>query len=282
MNFEGFLFTIENVNSDIFLYILIFLYENRPFTKNTLDHYENAHKTTKEIIVTNNIFKMSKSPMISSVNKLIVSPNLFSKFSPCIAISKSPTIQKKFTPSPSINKKENDLLVKLGKAKPLPDSRNILLKYTSAVKNNQNNPAELKKPTNENINTDNTSKTNLPEDSKIVKNIPVNRKNRNYLKNIEELDKNKYFSNSVGSKKEIDVEDLPFNPVIKYRSEGKIGTTSGDLSSLINQLNISEEESEDEVNDVVQHEGYLYKITHSKKLKKLWFKLVHKDLYCNI
>ena len=36
----------------------------------------------------------------------------------------------------------------------------------------------------------------------------------------------------------------------------------------------SEEEQEE-----LRHEGYLYKITESKKLKKLWFKLVFKDLY---
>ena len=27
-------------------------------------------------------------------------------------------------------------------------------------------------------------------------------------------------------------------------------------------------------------EGYLLKITQTKRLKKLWFRLVHKDLYC--
>lgn len=38
----------------------------------------------------------------------------------------------------------------------------------------------------------------------------------------------------------------------------------------------SDDESED-----VKFEGLLYKITTSKKLKKLWFKLFGKDLYCN-
>ena len=38
-------------------------------------------------------------------------------------------------------------------------------------------------------------------------------------------------------------------------------------------------DSDDDIQDV-KYEAYLYKITQSKKLKKLWFKLLGKDLYC--
>ena len=37
-------------------------------------------------------------------------------------------------------------------------------------------------------------------------------------------------------------------------------------------------DSDDDIQDV-KYEGHLYKITQSKKLKKLWFKLIGKDLY---
>lgn len=51
-----------------------------------------------------------------------------------------------------------------------------------------------------------------------------------------------------------------------------------------NNNNISESDSDsEEINqenlEELKHEGYLYKITRSNKLKKLWFKLIHKDLY---
>jgi len=39
--------------------------------------------------------KVCKSPEIANVPKIIKSPNLFSKFSPVVAIIKSPTIQNK-------------------------------------------------------------------------------------------------------------------------------------------------------------------------------------------
>ena len=36
---------------------------------------------------------------------------------------------------------------------------------------------------------------------------------------------------------------------------------------------------QDEENEEVKYEGFLYKLTQSNKMKKLWFKLVHRDLY---
>ena len=40
LKYNSFLNVIENLSSEIFLYILIFLLENRPFSKKTLDEYE--------------------------------------------------------------------------------------------------------------------------------------------------------------------------------------------------------------------------------------------------
>lgn len=41
-----------------------------------------------------------------------------------------------------------------------------------------------------------------------------------------------------------------------------------------------EDSDSDEVDEQeIKYEGNLYKITQSKKLKKLWFKLVYRDLY---
>jgi len=40
-----------------------------------------------------------------------------------------------------------------------------------------------------------------------------------------------------------------------------------------------EDSDSEEEKPELRHEGYLYKITESKRLKKLWFKLVFKDLY---
>jgi hypothetical protein len=40
-----------------------------------------------------------------------------------------------------------------------------------------------------------------------------------------------------------------------------------------------EDSDDDEDNSNIRFQGYLYKITQTKKLKKLWFKLLFKDLY---
>jgi hypothetical protein len=48
----------------------------------------------------------------------------------------------------------------------------------------------------------------------------------------------------------------------------------------ITTVDYSDEEDDDEDDETnLKFQGYLYKITQSKKLKKLWFKLIFKDLY---
>lgn len=187
VNFKKFLNIVENVCSDIFLYILIFILEKRPFTTKTLENYDAAK--------VKNLLKVSKSPQILP-NKMIASPNLNSKFSPCITISKSPMMTRKTLFDVKKRDDKKDLLLKLsGKADPNPDSRNVLLKYAQGI------PGKAKADeTDENV---------------IVKGIPVNRKNRNNLKNIESFESNQNF----GSVKKTEF-DLPITYAVKYKSEG--------------------------------------------------------------
>lgn len=72
---------IKNDNSDLFLYILIFLLEKRPFNDDTVKLLESIKKSPT--------LDRSKSP-----RQLIASPNLDSKFQPTTTISKSPRFQK--------------------------------------------------------------------------------------------------------------------------------------------------------------------------------------------
>jgi hypothetical protein len=158
-----------------------------------------------------------------------------------------------------------------------PDSKNFLLKYTAKLKDNKKDDIVEE---NKEMSTQNG----------IGKNIPVLRKNRNNLKDIENLESSKYFSinNDNKNKKEKEETDFPIMPALKYKSEGRVKnkTSTEDLNELVSQLNIEEEKGEktnqqEEFNEI-KHEGYLYKITNTKKLKRLWFKLLHKDLYCKI
>ena len=36
---DYFKYSIENINSDLFIFLLIFLYEKRPFIDDTINHY---------------------------------------------------------------------------------------------------------------------------------------------------------------------------------------------------------------------------------------------------
>lgn len=68
---------VEHNNSDLFLYILIFLLEKRPFNNETIKLLESIKKSP--------LIDGAKSP-----SRLIASPNIDSKFLPSKTISKSP------------------------------------------------------------------------------------------------------------------------------------------------------------------------------------------------
>ena len=89
---------IRNINSDLFLYILIFLLEKRPFNNETVKNLENIKKSPS---LTSNKNKSSSN--------LIASPNLNSKFSSSTIISKSPRFQSRFAENLGGNKKLNKL-----------------------------------------------------------------------------------------------------------------------------------------------------------------------------
>ncbi len=178
INLKTFISITENVGSEIYLYILFFLLESRPFRKDTLDAYDPAKK-----------IQTSKSPQIT--NRLIASPCLQSKFSPSVAISKSPVMSGKTL---GLNVKQNDMLLKLsGKSgtQPTPiDSKNVLLKYAMG------GPSKSKE------NMDET------DEGVIAKNVPVARKNRNNFRNIENIETKQIVKNT---------HDIPILPAHKYK-----------------------------------------------------------------
>ncbi len=47
---------------------------------------------------------------------------------------------------------------------------------------------------------------------------------------------------------------------------------------ILNRIDYDSDNEEEEA----KNEGFLYKVTQTKKLKKLWFRLIGKDLYCKL
>ena len=78
---DYFKYSIENINSDLFIFLLVFLYEKRPFNEDTIDHYKNLPKKSAKK------FKRTATMSNSVGLKLVVSPTLKSKFRPAAAVT---------------------------------------------------------------------------------------------------------------------------------------------------------------------------------------------------
>ena len=98
INFEEFKFMVQNINSDIFLYILVFLMERRPFSNETIKNLDNIKKNNNinNIININNKNIFIKKQIFSrKCDNLIVLPNVNSKLIVSRTISaKNPSIEK--------------------------------------------------------------------------------------------------------------------------------------------------------------------------------------------
>ena len=167
LDLEKFKDIVENVCSDIFLFILIFLMEKKPFSKKTIKEFEGRKFTSSSI-------RVNKTPVLTS--KFIASPNLNSKFSPSVTISRSPMMSKRITLN-SLSGKDTK------------ESKNLLMKLAGKPPKKEENKEEL------------------GEDD--LKMHPVNRKQRNDLKNLS----------SKGSKSNVNhvYNDLPIVPGIKHK-----------------------------------------------------------------
>jgi len=188
INQMQFINVIEQMNSDIFLFILIFLLEKRPFSIKTLDEFEGRKNS--------GIIQPILTPTIA--RRMIASPNLNSKFSPSNTISKSPALLAKRLNQMGNNSLKNDnknMLLKLAGKDPNQNAqKSALLKYTSKVNTIvQENPDE---------NTD---------EGVSVNNVRVSRKQRLNLKEIENKKEN--------IKQEYD--NLPITPAVKLAFPNK-------------------------------------------------------------
>jgi len=242
LSFEEFCKIVEEEYSEIYLYILVFLLESKPFSASSLTIYEGITKSSNK-----SPDNKPKTPI-----KYIASPNLDSKLSPGNSIKKSPTITKsKINVEATKYLGNNSVLSSLTGKSPIsklgPD--NIRNKLDNIIKNSSNN--------NPTVNEGNKN--------------PI-RKQRENLKNIEQLDEKK---KTVEANKDLiendeDLKDI--DKVIVYTNNQPKKTY--DENSSDSDI----EDSKEEIN----YEGYLYKITQTKKLKVLFFKLINKDLYCKL
>jgi Ca2+-binding EF-hand superfamily protein len=73
INFEEYTNVVKNINSDIFILILMFLLEKKPFSRSTIKIYSSSVDPQKKNDV-------SKTPSMSQQQQVIASPSLNSRF----------------------------------------------------------------------------------------------------------------------------------------------------------------------------------------------------------
>ena len=260
---EEFADIVKNKNSDIFLFILVFLYEHRPFSAETVKNLEN----------------IKKSPRLSPRKKdnLIASPNLNSNFAVSQTIQKSPALrartfaEKKNNPSRYKNMKYLGLLSG---------------KYTepeSQQKESTPISFSLKIPGAGVENKDNENKN---EEHHITNAENQKKPSRKHQKLISEMDKNVKKNKNL---EEIDEKDIKFSFARPFES-GKVPFVKKEIGSAveIDSASGSENDDNDNNNDLEKDdnlsnnnditEGYLYKI-QGNKMKKIFFRLICKDFY---
>ena len=264
MNFQTFKNVIENVNSDIYLMIYIFLLENKPFTKENIKSYQNKKTKGKD---------STKNFAISEKN-LIMSPSKNSNFSPYkvglrskgrrttvvnkeidfskILQSTNTNLKKNNLQNVGTKKEGNEYKRKGNKKRTVQYESNII--KLKDIKDDEEKKNKIKEGRVKDLTRKRKENKEVPEDQMQIK--PAFK---------QKIKKNKEKSNSRAKNKKKTKEEEETSLSFENESDG---------SSEIDD----EEEEEDDEDDILRYEGTLYKLVDGK-MRELYFKLVHKDLY---
>ena len=257
INYKQFKYIIENINSDIYLMIFLFLLERKPFTNKNIQSYKHhsRHKSRKSS---------------NSNKRLIASPTKDANFSPYRRFhrqSRSINIEKQkkvYLPTEMEEKEQNFTMytkkIKKGRSLNIKSKKGVNLqplvsgfKKSIQNKNKEENNNDIneerinklttrKKRDDNNIREDSPLKPAFKQSKQIIRKGDNDSDNEN---NIEFIDNN-------------DVED-------------KKEKNSSNGSSFSH-------EEDDIINEGLTYQGKLCKYVNGK-MKELWFKLIYKDLY---
>ena len=271
MNFDTFKNTIENVNSDIYLMIYLFLLENKPFTKENIKSYQSQVKKTNDA--------PEKEKEKAKETQLIMSPSKNSNFSPYRAFArargkrKTTVVQReidlnKLLKSANEQVEGNERKGSPNKIQPGEFKRKGKKRRTVQYESNVitlhdiKEEEEKKKKINEERIKDLTKKKKkkeeLSDDQVQIK--PA------FKQNMKKKD-----SRSKSKSKKIEVNKIEDKPKLSFDDDSEYSDSdSGDIDD--------NEEEEEEEEKILKYEGYLYKLVDGK-MRDLYFKLIHKDLY---
>ena len=276
MDFTTFKNVIENVNSDIYLMIYIFLLENKPFTKENIKSYQNKKSKDSK-------GKESSSIPTSSEVNLIMSPSKNSNFSPYKAFlrgrARRTTVVNKEIDISKILKSTNTNTNKS------PNNNNNTNKKSSVKNESKKEVTEFKRKGRKRrtvqyeSNIINLKVMQEEEKSKIkegrVKDLTRKRK-KNQNVPEEQMQIKPAFKQRI--KKSGEKSNSKSKNKKKNEEEDKETSLSFEKESDESSNHSDDEEEEEEEDDILKYEGILYKLVDGK-MRELYFKLVHRDLY---
>ena len=248
MTYDDFKKVVEEVNSDIYLMIYLFLLENKPFKRENIISYLKPEERK-------NAMNLSPSP-----KKMIASPSKNTQFSP----------YKKFTKRKSVYlETQTDKIHQM-----ISNSPNNMDSPTQKRQSKRRRTMERKDPIillqNMELNKDGENKKNKQINNKRVQDITKSQKARKDFPEKEVSIEPAYKQ----SKKKRNLNNNPLSKdKLKDDEEEKIMNEDYESDSEDDE-NYEYEEDE----EVIKYEGYLYKLIDNK-MRRLWFKLVHRDLY---
>ena len=272
MDITTFRNTIENINSDIYLIIYLFLLENKPFTKENIKSYENK--------IENNPSKKKEDK--SDLEKYIISPSKNTTFSPYRAFARNRGKQRT-----TIVQNEIDFMKMLKNANDSGQKISANPKLDFKRKGNKRKTVnfevikmKLKSIQEEDINyINNKNKINKKIKEERIKDLIKNKKKNKINIPEEHIQIKPAFEQNLKKKYKLKKYNNNINNINDKKDINQIFKDDSENEDEI--INISEEEEEEENDDdegILKHEGELYKYIDGK-MRNLYFKLIHKDLY---
>ena len=290
MNFEQFIDTVQNLKSDVYIQLILFFYQKKPFTSENIEslklYSEKDDEKNKNKMKLYNRSK-TKAPI------KIKNPNQMSLLSPSRKF-----FRKRLSLSLSmmnLNVEPNQFNKKLSKS----TNNNI---FHNSSTNIVHKDIDIKKSTfttkSSVISTQSESDFPIPEglESKSVENsldhydkntslIRLNNErtldddNKDNINNLKEAIDNSKESNSS-----------PINNLQEKSTYNSLFSLNKSANNEINLLPINEEKNEededkfnesssDEEEKKVHYENWVYKLTENKCLKKFYLVILNKDLY---
>lgn len=303
LDFAEFTNVVNNYNSEIFLYLLIFLYEKKPFNVNSLFLFKQSARALgkkdkiKKFDVTSGLKRNNSNKLLQEI-RIIPLPNVCGKFSPSQSLSKSKalkvgrsqyskfqggflnqqtTIQK---PQDKINPYCSDVKTREHKksqsSKSLSSFKDSMSNSSDAVVNpiNKANLIVIRENKNSSIKNSSSGSSWLSRDSDSENEgvgSEVNVAMEGYLFKLSSLQTeiNERYK-LIKSYFNNDSEHFDYKQITNFSRSSSInnsmdGKSSDNKSNSINETSINQEQSKQS--------------SASSKPTKVYFKLIYKDLY---